>query len=87
MSSTHRNIMYEGILVVDAFYDKIENLIQDAERHRRTPRLPAISGKAIDVCFFFLGCGRFNARRWQKFGDAAITVLPNFGTKKLKQFD
>ena len=22
----------------------------DAERHRRTPRLSAISGKAIDVC-------------------------------------
>ena len=32
--------------------------------------------------FFFLGCGRFNARRWQKFGDAAITVLSNFGLKK-----
>ena len=28
-------------------------VIVDAERHRRTPRLPAISGKAIDVCFCF----------------------------------
>ena len=49
MCSTHRNALYEGILVVDAYYDKIENFIQDAERHRRTPRLAAISGKAIDA--------------------------------------
>ena len=41
--------MYESILVVDALYDKIENLIQDAERHRRTPRPRAISGKTIYV--------------------------------------
>ena len=49
MCSTHRNALYEGILVVDAYYDKIKKLIQDAERHRRTPRLPAISGKMVDV--------------------------------------
>ena len=28
MSSTHRNTMYEGILVVDAYYDKIEKLMK-----------------------------------------------------------
>ena len=27
MCSTHRNALYEGILVVDAYYDKIENLM------------------------------------------------------------
>ena len=41
--------LYEGILVVDAYYDKIEKLIQDAERHRRSPRLAAISCKMVDV--------------------------------------
>ena len=30
MCSTHRNIMYEGILVVDAYYDKIENLMNNS---------------------------------------------------------
>ena len=35
--------------MVNAYYDKIENFIQDAERHRRTPRLPAISGMMVDV--------------------------------------
>ena len=49
MCSSHRNTMYEGILVVDAYYDKIEKLIQDAERHRRSPRLAAISCKMVDV--------------------------------------
>ena len=49
MCWTHRHALYKGILVVNAYYDKIEKFIQDAERHRRTPRLSAISGKAIDV--------------------------------------
>ena len=49
MCWTHRNALYKGILVVNAYYDKIENFIQDAERHRRTPRLSAISGKMVDV--------------------------------------
>ena len=35
--------------MVNTYYDKIENFIVDAERHRRTPRLSAISGKAIRV--------------------------------------
>ena len=35
--------------MVFADYEEIENFIQDAERHRRTPRLPAISGKMVDV--------------------------------------
>ena len=46
--------------------------IVDAERHRRTPRLSAISGKAIRAWVVGLGCGRFNVRRWQilaTFGD------------------
>ena len=49
MCWAHRNALYKGILVVNAYYDKIENFIQDAERHRRTPRLSAISGKMVDV--------------------------------------
>ena len=47
-------------------------VIVDAERHRRTPRLSAISGKAIRAWAVGLGCGRFNVRRWQilaTFGD------------------
>ena len=28
MCSSDRKIMYEGILVVDAYYDKIENLMK-----------------------------------------------------------
>ena len=43
------NASYTSISVVFADYDKIENFIQDAERHRRTPRLSAISGKMVDV--------------------------------------
>ena len=42
-----------------------QNSIVDAERHRRTPRLSAISGKAIRVWVLGLGRGRFNVRRWQ----------------------
>ena len=41
--------VYITISVAFADYDKIENFIQDAERHRRTPRLSAISGKMVDV--------------------------------------
>ena len=32
-----------------------------------------------------MGCGRFNARRWQILGDAAITVLSKIGIEKVKQ--
>ena len=28
MCSTHRNALYEGILVVNTYYDKIENFIK-----------------------------------------------------------
>ena len=35
--------------------------------------------------WFFMGCGRFNARRWQILGDAAITVLSKIGIEKVKQ--
>ena len=35
--------------MVGAGYCKIKNFIVDAERHRRTPRLSAISGKMVDV--------------------------------------
>ena len=48
-------------------------IIVDAERHRRTPRLSAISGKGIDVWVaVFMGCGRFNARRWQKLATLSL---------------
>ena len=43
--------------MVFADYDKNKNFIQDAERHRRTPRLAAISGKAIRL----LAAGFFGA--------------------------
>ena len=49
MCWTYRNALYKGIPVVNAYYNKIKNFIQDAERHRRTPRLSAISGKMVDV--------------------------------------
>ena len=41
--------LYTGISLVGADYAKIKKFIVDAERHRRTPRLAAISGKAIRV--------------------------------------
>ena len=49
-------------------------VIADAERHRRTPRLSAISEKAIDVwaAGFCWGYGRFNARRWQKLATLVL---------------
>ena len=67
---------------------KIEHFIQDAERHRRTPRLSAISGKMVDacdaVCFWLwpIQCATL-----AEIGDAAFTILPNSLTEKVKQFD
>ena len=60
---------------------KISSL--DAERHRRTPRLSAISGKAIDVWVAVLyGLWPIQCATLAEIGDAAITVLSNFGTIK-----
>ena len=74
--------------MVLAYYDKIMNFIVDAERHRRTPRLSAISGKAIDLCdAVCFGLWPIQCATLAEIGDAAITVLSNFGTEKLKQFD
>ena len=48
--------------------------IVDAERHRRTPRLLAISGGAMRLWVVGLGCGRFNVRRWQKLATVALNA-------------
>ena len=61
--------------------------IVDAERHRRTPRLSAISGKAIDVwAVVFYGLWPIQCATLAEIGDAAITVLSNFGIEKVKLF-
>ena len=50
--------------------------IVDAERHRRTPRLAAISGKAIRVWVAgFYGLWPIQCATLAEIGDAAITVL------------
>ena len=41
-------------------------MIEDAERHSRTPRLSATSGKTICVRDDWFDPDRFNARCWQK---------------------
>ena len=65
--------MYKGILVVDAYYDKIKNFTSlDAERHRRTPRLSAISGETIRVRIAGL-LALANSMR-----DAGIQILSKF---------
>ena len=80
--------MYKSIPVVFADYDKIKNFILDAERHRRTPRLSAISGKAIDVWVaVFYGLWPIQCATLAEIGDAAITLLSNFGIEKVKLFD
>ena len=67
--------------MVFADYDKIENFIVDAERHRRTPRLSAISGKAIDVWVaVFYGLWPIQCATLAEIGDAAITVLSKIGS-------
>ena len=84
---THRNALYISISVVSAGHDKIRNFIVDAERHRRTPRLSAISGKAIDVCVaVFYGLWPIQCATLAEIGDAAITVLTKIGIEKVKQF-
>ena len=53
----------------------------DAERHRRTPRLSAISGKAIDVwVVVFYGLWLIQCATLAEIGDAAITVLSKIGS-------
>ena len=55
-------------------------IIVDAERHRRTPRLSAISGKAIDVWgAVFYGLWPIQCATLAEIGDAAITVLSKIG--------
>ena len=46
-------------------------IIVNAERHRRTPRLVAISGVAMYVWVVGFSCGRFNVRRWQKLATSS----------------
>ena len=59
----------------------------DAERHRRTPRLSAISGKAIDLCdAVCFGLWPIQCATLAEIGDAAFTVLLHFLTEKVKQF-
>ena len=61
--------------------------IVDAERHRRTPRLSAISGKAIDVWVaVFYGLWPIQCATLAEIGDAAITILSNFLTEKVNEF-
>ena len=61
--------------------------VVDAERHRRTPRLSAISGKAIDVWVaVFYGLWPIQCATLAEIGDAAITVLSKIGVEKVKQF-
>ncbi len=77
--------IYISISVVFTDYDKIENFIVDAERHRRTPRLSAISGKAIDVWVaVFYGLWPIQCATLAEIGDAAITVLSKLGIEKVK---
>ena len=65
----------------------ISKVIVDAERHRRTPRLSAISGKAIDVWVaVFYGLWPIQCATLAEIGDAAITVLSKIGIGKVKQF-
>ena len=60
--------------------------IADAERHRRTPRLSAISGKAIDVWgAVFYGLWPIQCATLAEIGDAAITVLSKIGIEKVRQ--
>ena len=63
-----------------------QKCIVDAERHRRTPRLSAISGKAIDVWVaVFYGLWPIQCATLAEIGDAAITVLSKIGIEKVKQ--
>ena len=63
--------------MVNAYFNKIKNFIVDAERHRRTPRLSAISGKAIDVCVaVFFGPWPIQCATLAGMGDAAFNILP-----------
>ena len=76
--------------MVNTYYDKIENFIQDAERHRRTPRLSAISGKAIDVwvAVFFWAVAdsmRDAGRYLVDIGDAGIQISSKFKYERVKQ--
>ena len=57
--------------------------ISDAERHRRTPRLSAISGKAIYDGMLGLAPKRFNARRWPRSATCAESI-PKKGAKTTK---
>ena len=64
--------------------------IVDAERHRRTPRLSAISGKAIDawVAGFFgaVAASMRDAGRYLvDIGDAGIQISLKFKFKRVKQ--
>ena len=60
--------------------------IVDAARHRRTPRLSAISGKAIDVLgAVFYGLWPIQCATLAEIGDAAITVLSKSGIEKVKE--
>ena len=62
-------------------------VIVDAVRHRRTPRLSAISGKAIDVRgAVFYGLWPIQCAMLAEIGDAAITVLSKIGIGKVKRF-
>ena len=56
--NTQKTICFDNKITLSPFPKKVEKSMQigtpkviivDAERHRRTPRLSAISGKAIDV--------------------------------------
>ena len=51
-------------------------VIEDAERHRRTPRPTAISGTAMRACVAGFDWGRFNASRRQ--------ILPMLACEKPK---
>ena len=64
----------------------MEKVSLDAERHRRTPRLSAISGKAIDVWVaVFYKLWPIQCVTLAEIGDAAFTILSKIGTEKVKQ--
>ena len=89
MCSTHRNALYEGILVVDTYYDKNENLMKkwcqndpqiDAKIDIwaiRGPTFEVFGGVLRNAIFYdFWGVQKVD-QKWEKFDAwAALGALP-----------
>ena len=69
------------------FRKQVDKIIVDAERHRRTPRLSAISGKAIRVWVaVFFGLWPIQCATLAEISDAAFTVSSKIETESVNSF-